>query len=127
MPLSDRDVAYLMDMLNCSQDIIAFTAELTFEEFQSDRMRRLATERQLEVLGEAANHVSEQARSQISSIPWSRVVGLRNKLAHDYGEVLAERVWQIAKEHVQNLRDALAALDEVSNATRPGDESTNDS
>ena len=76
MRLSDRDLAYLIDMASCCRDIVAFTSKVSFEDFQSDKMRRLAIERLLETLGEAANHV-------LPSIDWVRIVGLRNKLAHD--------------------------------------------
>lgn len=116
MPLSDRDLAYLVDMLTCCDDILEFTADVSFEGFERDKMRRFATERQLEILGEAANHVSAGARAQLAEIEWSRVVGLRNKLAHDYGEVLAERVWRIAVSSVPTLRSQLAAVEEVRSA-----------
>ena len=119
MPLSERDLAHLIDMAVCCRDILDFTSEVNFGEFESDKIRRLATERQLETLGEAANHVSAEARSQLPTIPWPRIVGLRNELAHDYGEVLAARVWSIATENVPELCRTLleipgveAALDE---------------
>jgi hypothetical protein len=33
----------------------------------------------------------------LETIPWGKIIGLRNKLAHDYGEILAERIWNISK------------------------------
>ena len=105
-------------MVTCCDDILEFTADVSFEAFERDKMRRFATERQLEILGEAANHVSAGAREQLTEIEWSRVVGLRNKLAHDYGEVLAERVWRIAVSSVPTLRSQLAAVEEVRSALK---------
>jgi len=122
MRLSDRDLAYLIDMASCCRDIVAFTSKVTFEDFQSDRMRRLATEPLLETLGEAANHVSVATRANFPSIEWVRIVGLRNKLAHDYGEVLAARVWRIATENVPALYNTLRAIPEVANAVLSGEE-----
>jgi uncharacterized protein with HEPN domain len=113
MRLEDRDLAYLIDMLSCCNDVVEFTSQVTFESFANDRMRRLATERQLETLGEAANHVSETTQQELPSIAWSKIVGLRNKLAHDYGEVLAERVWQIAKRSIPDLKVQLLSIPEV--------------
>ncbi len=107
MPLESRDLAYLLDMVTCCDDIIAFTSEVTFEVFENDRMRRLATERQLETLGEAANHISTGGRQVFPEVDWPKIVGLRNKLAHDYGEILAARVWQIAKKSIVELRSQL--------------------
>jgi uncharacterized protein with HEPN domain len=121
MQLSDRDLAYLVDMLSCCNDILEFTADVSFEAFERDKMRRFATERQLEILGEAANHVSTAAREQLAEIDWPRIIGLRNKLAHDYGEVLAERVWRIAVNSIPELRSRLTAINEVWRALADSD------
>lgn len=116
MQPDERDLALLFDMLACCEDIVDFTSGVTFEQFASDRMRRLATERQLEILGEAANHISIDTRSSLPAIDWSRIVGLRSKLAHDYGEVLAERIWRTASESIPVLGKQLAAIDAVAEA-----------
>jgi len=114
MHLEDRDLAYLVDMLSCCNDIIEFTSNVTFEAFERDRMRRLATERQLETLGEAANHVSSSTQNALEAIAWTKIVALRNKLAHDYGEILAQRVWQISKRSIPDLQEQLLTISEVS-------------
>ncbi len=57
-----------------------------------NRVKRLAIER-LEIVGEAANHVSKDIIEQNTDIPWSKIIGLRNKIAHDYGEILTDRIW----------------------------------
>ena len=123
MHLEDRDLAYLVDMLFCCKDIIEFTSEVTFEAFERDRMRRLATERQLETLGEAANHVSISTQDSLEAIASPKIVALRNKLAHDYGEILAQRVWQIAKRSIPELQEQLLKISEVRalSETRPHD------
>lgn len=113
MLLSDRDVSYLIDMSTCCDDIQEFVREVTYEEFEQDRMRRLATERQLQVLGEAAGRVSAEAQSFLSQIEWRKIIGLRNKLAHDYGEILARRVWQISQVHVPDLSQKLNSIAKV--------------
>jgi hypothetical protein len=53
---------------------------------------------------EAANHVSIVVQEELPEIDWSKIVGLRNKLAHDYGEILAQRVWLIAVNSVPKLQ-----------------------
>ena len=59
-------------MASCCRDIVAFTPKVSFEDFQSDKMRRLAIERLLETLGEAANHVFVATRADFPSIDWVR-------------------------------------------------------
>lgn len=103
MPHNDRDCSYLVDMLDCCTDIVSFTSGITLQQFESDKMRKLATERQLETLGEAANHVSPGKQQEWAEIDWKRIIGLRNKLAHDYGEILAKRVWLISRQNIPEL------------------------
>jgi uncharacterized protein with HEPN domain len=76
-------------------------------------MRKLAVERQLEIIGQAANKISKEAQEQIKNVPWGNVIGLRNKLAHDYGEILAERIWNITKKSVPELLKEIEKLDEI--------------
>ena len=73
-------------------------------------MRRLAVERQLLVVGEAAGGVSPEFRRSHPEIPWGRLIGQRNVLAHEYGEILVERVWLAATELIPGLVEELAAL-----------------
>lgn len=51
--------------------------------FSINRVKRLAIERLLEIIGEAANHVSKEVIDANPDIPWSKMIGLRNKVAHD--------------------------------------------
>ena len=71
--------------------------------FLKNRIKRLAVERLLEIIGEAANHVSVETQKLLSDIPWTRIIGLRNKLAHDYGEILSDRIWLIATRNIREL------------------------
>lgn len=105
MQVSNKDKAYLWDIVQACSDIISFTENLSFFEFSESKLVRYAVERQLLVIGEAANHLSKDFTESKPGIPWKQIIGLRNIIAHDYGEVLVERVWFTIKNHVGNLRD----------------------
>ena len=64
---------------------------------------RYAVERQILVIGEAANHLSDAFISENKEIPWRKIIGMRNIIAHEYGEILLERIWVTAKEHIEDL------------------------
>jgi uncharacterized protein with HEPN domain len=81
---------------------------VSYARFEQDKLVRSAVERQFLILGEAARQVSAGFREQHPEIPWRGVVGLRNVLAHDYGEVLVERLWLYALERIPEL---IALLD----------------
>src|SRR5688572_1535612 len=97
------DRAYLWDMLDAARQVVDFTRGLSFDAYVSDSMRRMAVERGLELLGEAARRVSAEFREGHAEIPWRDLIGLRNVLAHDYGEVDQDRLWQIATRDAANL------------------------
>ena len=113
MPLNENDLSFLIDIIDCIIDINEFTKGIEFHEFKKDKMRRLAVERQLEIIGQAANKISKETQDILENIPWGNIVGLRNKLAHDYGEILAERIWAISKSSVQELLKELEKIDEI--------------
>ena len=113
MPLNENDLSFLIDIVDCIFDINEFTKGIEFYEFEKNKMRKLAVERQLEIIGQAANKVSKETQDKLSDIQWGNIIGLRNKLAHDYGEILAERIWTISKKSIQDLLSALENIEEI--------------
>lgn len=103
MQPEDRDVAFLWDILEAAKDIRDFVRKMIFDDFSSDKKTRYAVERQLLVIGEAAKGLSDSYKQKYPEIPWKSMVGLRNILAHEYGEVLVERIWLIATEKIPAL------------------------
>lgn len=103
MPPSDEDLAYLWDMLHYCRAILAETAGKTLEHYLADENFRLAIERRIEIIGEAAAHVSSDLRQQTPHIPWRAIVAQRNVLAHAYGEIDDERVWNVVVSHIPQL------------------------
>jgi uncharacterized protein with HEPN domain len=113
MQLNENDLSYLIDIVDCIMDINEFTKSILYNEFEKDKMRRLAVERQLEIIGQAANKISKETQDLLKAIPWNKIIGLRNKLAHDYGEILAERIWNISKTPIQELLIELEKIKEI--------------
>ena len=62
------------------------------------------------VIGEAASHISEAFRQQHPELPWQGVIGQRNVLAHEYGEILEERVWRVVTDRLPELVKLLDTL-----------------
>ena len=113
MLLNENDLSYLIDIIDCIYDINEFTKGILFYEFEKDKMRKLAVERQLEVIGQAANKITKETQDNLVNIPWGKIIGLRNRLAHDYGEILAERIWTISKNSIQELLKELENINEL--------------
>jgi uncharacterized protein with HEPN domain len=102
MAMAD-DRARLTHMLQYAQDAQTFAQGRDRDDLDTDRMLYLAVLRALEVIGEAAAHVSQPLQDQHPEIPWAQIIALRNRLIHGYDAVDADRLWQILTSDVPKL------------------------
>jgi uncharacterized protein with HEPN domain len=97
------EVTRLWHMLDHASEAIVMAGGRRREDLDKDRMLNLSLVRLVEIVGEAATHVSQTTRSRFSSIPWPQVVGLRNRLIHGYDQVDFEVLWKIIQEDLPPL------------------------
>ena len=102
-----RDAAYLWDMLDAARTAEQLISNQDFAQYSNDRRTQLAVERSLEIVGEAAGKVSASFRDGHPEIPWRQIIGQRNVLIHEYGEIKQERIWKVVRENVPQLIDLL--------------------
>jgi uncharacterized protein with HEPN domain len=57
----------------------------------------------IEILGEAAVQVSEQARRRHPQVPWAEITGMRNRLVHAYFDIDLDRVWDTVVDDLPEL------------------------
>ena len=76
----------------------------------TDALIRFAVERQLEIIGEAANHLSDEIKILFPEIEWRRVVAFRNFLTHEYFGIDLELVWDIIANKIPPLK---ATIDQM--------------
>jgi uncharacterized protein with HEPN domain len=98
-------------MKACCQRVTEYTAGLGREEFLSRRLVYDATFRDLELLGEAARNVPEEARALAPDIPWRRIVGVRNVLIHGYLGFDDDIIWDPIRNEIEKLLMALEKLE----------------
>lgn len=110
MPLDVKDAARLWDMLDAARAALEFVQGLRFDQFVKDRKTRNAVERNLEILGEAARGISNATRDLYPGVPWKSLIGLRNILIHEYGEIRYEILWQILQDKLYPLIQNLEAM-----------------
>ena len=106
----DKNPAYLWDMLDAARTILQFTSGLKMDPYLKDRKLQLAVERLIEILGEAANRVSKDFQQNHPEIPWRKIVGQRNVIAHEYGEIKQERIWAVVSSNIPGLIEKLEPL-----------------
>lgn len=110
MPLEDRDAAYLWDMLEAAREVESILYRRDKKAFLEDRVLLRATERTLEIIGEAARRVSTTFASEHPEIPWRQMIGQRNILAHEYGQIDHELLYKTASEDIPALIARLQVL-----------------
>ena len=99
----ERDYAYLLDMLLAARDAVEFSGQITYSQFENSRLHQNAILKAVEIVGEAAVHLSSTMRERQLDIPWGEIVGMRNRLVHAYFDVDIGLVWQTVQEDLPPL------------------------
>lgn len=110
MPPTPREPAYLWDMHAAAQDAIDILASCDKTTWSESKAHRFAVERCVELVGEAARHVESATRTEYSSIPWRQIVGMRNVLAHEYGQIDHARLFDTVTIELPNLVTSLRSI-----------------
>ncbi|MBI3537213.1 MAG: DUF86 domain-containing protein [Chloroflexi bacterium] len=95
---------YLRDILENARKAQRFVANVNFDLFVVDDEKFYAVLHALEIIGEAAKKIPQSARTRYPQVPWREVAGMRDKLARDYFEVDARRVWQTVQDDLPALQ-----------------------
>jgi uncharacterized protein with HEPN domain len=95
--------AHLHDILESARKVESYVAGQTFEEFWEDPKTRDAVAMRLNILGEAARHVSPATVTAIPAVPFHQLRGLRNRIAHTYDQVDFKEVWKITQQDLKPL------------------------
>lgn len=94
-------------MIESAQKIMSYTKDMTYEEFESDNKTIDAVIRNFEIIGEAANRLTEVYKAENPEIEWDHLRGFRNRIVHEYFGIDLEIVWQIIEDDLAILNNAL--------------------
>ena len=97
-------------MLEEAQRAVEFTRGMGKAEFLADTRTIYAVVRCINIIGEAANAVSEDARDGLPEVPWHAVRGMRNRLIHEYFEVDLSVLWNTVDKRIPQLIQILLRL-----------------
>ncbi len=97
-------------MLDAAREALGFAAGRCRSDLGRDRMLLLSLIKDLEIVGEAASRVGQPTRDAFPQVPWSKIVGMRNRLIHAYFEINLDRVWDTPTEDLPPLVDQLEAI-----------------
>ena len=105
-PLKDR--VRLEHILTAIDNIFQYTEGKTIQQLDDDTMLFYATVKNIEIIGEAAYHLTKAFCREHPETPWNDVMRMRNILVHDYYKIRLNEVWKVIREDLQPLRNQIA-------------------
>jgi len=105
-----RDKAYLKHILDAISNIEKFIEGIEKEDFLSNVEKQYAVLRGLEIIGEATKNLSEKLKAKYPQIPWKEIVGMRDKLIHQYFGVNLDLVWETIKTKLPELKNQILRI-----------------
>lgn len=100
----------LRHMLDAARESQLFIENQTRASLDSDRKLVLALVKAVEILGEAATRVTSQCRDGLPQIPWTNIIGMRNRLIHAYFDIDLDILW---KTVLEDLPPLVAELEKI--------------
>ncbi len=111
-PVKREFILYMEDMLQSIERIEEYLGELDFRKFKMNYLVVDAIIRNLEIIGEASKNVPKNIQEKYPEIPWNKMYGLRNLIAHEYFGIDYEMIWEISKNNLpQNRTDLIKIID----------------
>jgi len=105
-----RDDTYLVDILESARIAIDYVSGKSWDQFEADLQCQDAVLRRIEIIGEAARHISPQTRRKHSQIPWREMTTLRNLVIHQYDVVDINQVWDTVQSRLPSLVEELSKI-----------------
>jgi uncharacterized protein with HEPN domain len=106
--LGDR--VRLQHILDAISEIEVYLKNVSYEEFLVNSEKRFATIKQIEIIGEACNAITDELKAVYPLIPWKPIIGFRNISIHEYFGVNLLLVWEIAKNDLPGLKQQMNAI-----------------
>ena len=103
------DISRIEHMIDACEKIMRFT-DVAFTVYDSSDEKKAAVARYFEILGEAANRLSDELKAQHPEVPWRVATALRNALIHDYIKIEYPELWKTAKNDIPVMYPQLKTI-----------------
>jgi uncharacterized protein with HEPN domain len=101
--MSRDESLYLADIKKCCEKVLKFTSGMSYKDFTQDDLHYDAVLRNLEIIGEAVKHVSDEQQQKYPQVKWRKIAGFRDIVAHQYFGVSDEIVWDVIENEIPVL------------------------
>lgn len=114
------DSVYIRHILDSIERVEKYIKDVDEDEFARNTLIQDAVIRQLAIIGEAGKRISQALRKRHKDVPWKDVVGMRDKLIHDYFGVDLQAVWDTATMDVPELKKEVKKILKELSADKKG-------
>lgn len=108
--MSKDPIILLKFVLESIENLEQYIEGVSEEFYVSNVEKQDATERRLQVIGQAIIQLPEELKDQHSEIEWHKIAGLRNRIVHDYLEIDHLIIWNTLKNDLPSFKKAIQKL-----------------
>ena len=101
---------FIEDILESIRLIKNYVENMGFDDFKNDRKTIDAVVRNFEIIGEASRFIPDEIKGKYENADWKGIVGLRNRIAHEYFDISLSIVWHIVMKELPTLEDQMKEI-----------------
>jgi len=98
-----EQLSRLRDIFDAAKRIQSYVEGISQDEFARNGEKQDAVIRRIEIIGEATAHISPETQALLNNLPYRKMRGMRNIVAHDYANVDITIVWKVATVHMEEV------------------------
>lgn len=110
------DKIRLQHVVDAIIEIESYTENVDLKAFENNSMMRFACIKQMEIIGEASNHISEATKNRFPDIEWAQIVGMRNVFVHEYFGIDSSLAWEIIQNDIPKLKQRIIEIQNCLNS-----------
>ena len=108
--ISKNDLAFIKHILDSADAIESFSEGMNKVELISNRMKRSAIIREIEIIGEAVKNLSVNLKNEHDEVQWKNIIGTRNKMTHHYFGVDIDNIWRVVTMDLPELKENIIKI-----------------
>jgi len=108
------DKQRLLHIVDAIAEIEGYVKNVDLNGFNDNSMMRFATIKQIEIIGEAANHITQETKDKFPAINWVQIISMRHILVHEYFGIDTNVIWNVIIQYLPDLKLSVSAVaDEI--------------
>jgi uncharacterized protein with HEPN domain len=100
----------LLHILDAINEIQSYTENIDTQSFLENSMMRFACVKQIEIIGEAANYISQETKDLFTDTEWRQIIGMRHVLVHEYFGIDFNLIWQVIIGDLPDLKNKISTI-----------------